>query len=235
MTRTASPATGPLSHDDLCRLAVKWLQRSRSRQGPGCQVAFSEARNGYTEGEIPDAIGFRAGVCDEASVVVEVKVSRSDFFADLNKPHRVSPESGMGRYRYYMAPEGLQLLDDLPAKWGLLEVTPKGVIKVARGHVLLGIGDDDHWLHEHRNADREIGLLARMLMRFDDLDGDHRLVKDLRKRNAHLVNSNSALTTRVKELSQELYIVRHNEQTRIAPVALPRRVRTPVGSVPAES
>lgn len=96
----------PLTHRQLCDLAVKWLQRPASRSGPGCQVAFSECRADW-KGETPDAIGFRAAVFKEASVVVEVKVSRADFLADRKKPHRIDPSLGMGTYRYFMAPASL--------------------------------------------------------------------------------------------------------------------------------
>jgi hypothetical protein len=107
----------PLTHRQLCDLAVKWLQRPASRSGPGCQVAFSECRADW-KGETPDAIGFRAAVFKEASVVVEVKVSRADFLADRKKPHRIDPSLGMGTYRYFMAPAGLISPEELPARWG---------------------------------------------------------------------------------------------------------------------
>lgn len=204
------------SHAELCSLAVEWLKRSNSRRGPGCQVAISEARNGYLDGEIPDAIGFRAGLHGEASVVVEVKVSRADFLADMNKPHRANPALGMGRYRYFMGPAGLIFPYELPAKWGLIEVTPKGSLKVVRGHVLLGIDAADPWAHEVRNTDRELGVLARLLMRFGDIEGENRLIRDLGRRNAQLVASNDELRGRVKQLSQELYLARHQGDTTVA-------------------
>lgn len=75
-----------LTHASLCQLAVSWLKRPHSRQGPGCQVAITESKCGWLDGEIPDAIGFRAGVFAEASVLVECKLSRGDFLADKKNP-----------------------------------------------------------------------------------------------------------------------------------------------------
>lgn len=124
----------PFNHQGLCRLAANWLQRAPGRSGPACQVAFSEAKGGWN-GEIPDAIGFRTAAEDEGSVVVEVKVSRADYLADRAKAYRLNSGLGMGLYRYYMAPEGNISVQELPQGWGLVEVSPKGVLRVLAGHV----------------------------------------------------------------------------------------------------
>lgn len=106
------------SHKDLCSLAVAWLQRPNSRNGPGCSVAVSETLN-WINGEIPDAIGWRPYRQERSgSVLVEVKTSRSDFLADAGKPHRFDMSLGMGAYRYFLAPEGLLSMDELPSNGG---------------------------------------------------------------------------------------------------------------------
>jgi len=92
-------------------MAVRWLRRYR------CGVVLSE--QACVSGEMPDAIGWKKA-CH--SVLVESKVSRSDFLADRDKPFRRKPEIGVGCERYYLAPRGLIELEDLPAGWGLLEV-----------------------------------------------------------------------------------------------------------------
>ena len=91
---------------------MNWPQRAPGRSGPACQVAFSEAKGNWA-GEIPDATGFRTAAEDEGSVVVEVKVSISDYMADRGKAHRQDGALGMGLYRYYMAPEGVISVADL--------------------------------------------------------------------------------------------------------------------------
>lgn len=119
-----------MDHKQMCEIAVKWLKRPNSAGGPGCAVALSECRSGWS-GEIPDAIGFRASGHWDGSYVVEVKTSRSDFLADAKKPHRAS--GGMGNWRYFMAPTGLIKTSELPAGWGLLEVNGRGHVKAVAG------------------------------------------------------------------------------------------------------
>lgn len=70
-------------------------------------------------GEAPDAIGWK-GAC--RSVVVECKLSRSDFLADNGKPFRQDPQLAMGCERWYLTPAGLLSACDLPQHWGLLEL-----------------------------------------------------------------------------------------------------------------
>jgi hypothetical protein len=174
ITKTA----GAITHAALCDIAVNWLKRPPSRGGPGCQVAFSESRRGYLTGEIPDAIGFRAGVHDECSVLVECKVSRNDFLADMKKVHRINEGQGMGTYRYYLAPTGLISPNELPAKWGLVEVNERGVPNVLAGlakHKGWGKPYQD-WKHEH-DIEAERSLLARLLYRVGDVDRMHKSLK----------------------------------------------------------
>ena len=47
-----------MDHKTLCALAIDWLKRPKSRNGPGCTIAISETSN-WINGEIPDAIGWR--------------------------------------------------------------------------------------------------------------------------------------------------------------------------------
>ena len=100
-----------MTHAKLVSLAVTWLRRYR------CGVVLSE--QACVSGETPDAIGWKKA-CH--SVLVEGKVSRSDFLADRNKPFRQKSTLGVGCERYYLAPRGLIRLEELPAGWGLLEV-----------------------------------------------------------------------------------------------------------------
>lgn len=80
--------------------------------------------------EIPDAIGWAYG--GRLSILVECKVSRSDFRADQKKLFRRKTHLGMGTHRYYMAPTGIIPLDDVPEMWGLLEYGERGNITVVR-------------------------------------------------------------------------------------------------------
>ena len=99
-----------MTHAQLVEKAVHWLRRYR------CGVVLSE--QACISGEMPDAIGWKRS-CH--SVLVECKVTRSDFLADRAKPFRLKPEQGVGCERFYLAPAGLVLLEELPQGWGLLE------------------------------------------------------------------------------------------------------------------
>lgn len=98
-------------HARLVRCAVDWL-----RYHYRCGIILSEQY--CATGEIPDVIGWK-GQCK--SVMVECKVSRSDFLADASKPFRQRPEEALGSQRIYLTPENLIDPRELPPEWGLLE------------------------------------------------------------------------------------------------------------------
>lgn len=156
------------THKTLCQKAAEWLKRPNYRQGHACSFAFSETAP-QGAGEIPDAIGWHYGV----SVLIEAKTSRADYLADAKKPHRLEPHTGMGTYRYFLAPEGIISVDELPPRWGLLEINKRGHIKPRAGKVLL------HWDAEDvfsftPNKDAELFFLVRMLSRVADPEKTHR-------------------------------------------------------------
>jgi hypothetical protein len=99
-----------MTHAQLVEKAVRWLRAYR------CGVVLSE--QACASGEMPDAIGWKRA-CH--SVLVECKVSRSDFLADRDKPFRRKPQNGVGCERFYLTPAGLIREEELPAGWGLLE------------------------------------------------------------------------------------------------------------------
>ncbi len=212
-----------MTHQSLCKLAVKWLQRAPSAKGPACQVAFSETKCAW-DGEIPDAIGFRTVMGDEGSCVVEVKISRADFLADRNKPHRQVSASGMGLYRYYMTPEGVISASDLQEGWGLIEVSPRGVLTVLRGHVCEKRAGQVPWRHE-RTVEREWLLLATMLSRVGDVERLHSELKKERNERAKLARSNDVLRRENRELDDLLFRARNPEVSNAPKVAIRRQVK----------
>lgn len=185
-----------ICHSDLCALAVSWLKRPYSSGGHGCLVAISEPR-AEDRGEMPDAIGFRAGHL-AGSVVVEVKVSRSDFLADRKKPHRSGSE-GMGTWRYYMAPEGIIEVQDLPERWGLLVVNSKGKITPVAGPARAALtrhhgnllAEMEAFRHTAVNTSREQSLLVRLLGRVGDAEALNKRIRAAlgeQQRLANIVN-----------------------------------------------
>jgi len=99
-----------MTHAELVEKAIQWLRSY------GCGVILSEQAS--VSGEMPDAIGWKRRW---HSVLVECKVSRSDFLADCGKPFRQKSNLGMGCERFYLTPPNLLDPAELPAGWGLLQ------------------------------------------------------------------------------------------------------------------
>ncbi|MDA8485121.1 adenylosuccinate synthase [Pseudomonas resinovorans] len=200
------------SHADLCTLAVKWLKRPNSAGGPGCHVAVSECRSGWT-GEIPDAIGFRAaGSDDDGSIVVECKTSRSDFLADKKKAHRAG--GGLGNFRYFMAPEGLISPSELPEGWGLLTVNNRGHVKVVAGlavHYRESWGATRAhmatWRHD-ADRHREQFLLVKLLHRVGDPEALNQNLRNAYAEQRRLINRVNELNDQIRHQRLQHYTER---------------------------
>lgn len=197
------------THQELCDKAVKWLRRPHGQFGHGCQIAMSETQSGWS-GEIPDAIGFRSSGHRDGSVVVEVKVSRSDFLADKKKPHRNGEVTGLGTWRYYLCPEGLIQPDDLPEKWGLLWITNRGGVKPVVGPAL----DAPYWgkfeesLQAYkwdRDHEREQFILVKMLARVGDPEQLNKMLKKARSERAYFEKRYRERDKQYNEMSWKCY------------------------------
>ncbi|MGV8925034.1 MAG: adenylosuccinate synthase [Ewingella sp.] len=200
-----------MTHNELNAIAAKWLKRPSSGNGPGCQVALTEV-GGLYGGERADAFGYRWGF-DGGSVVVESKVSRSDFLADRAKPHRNGTTAGMGTYRYYICPEGLITIDDLPQGWGLLWVNARGHVKIKAGHVCayLACGYRGHelapfWQH-HADLRFELDMLAHSLVRFGDPEEAKSLVRGATRETSRLANEVNRLNEELKSVRYDRYLL----------------------------
>lgn len=151
------------THNELVDKARKWLS-SRS------PVTITELAT--NAGEEPDVIAFCVNLKQNksyigyGSVLIECKASRSDYLADKKKMYRRKPENGMGDYRYYMAPLGLIKADELPEKWGLLEIQENGRIKMIK------IPE-----RQESNKTHEITVLISTLRRLNIDDGTHISIK----------------------------------------------------------
>jgi hypothetical protein len=104
------------THKELVALAYKWLLKNGS-------VGFAFKELVSYDREIPDVIGFSS----IQSILIEVKVSRSDFLSDKKKSHR---SEGMGNWRFYCCPTGMIKVDELPTGWGLIYADEKKKLKV---------------------------------------------------------------------------------------------------------
>ena len=88
-----------MTHDDLIDIGINFVKK-RFRY----PLVYSEIMSAVYTGEIPDIIAFGAF---NRSVLLECKISRSDFLRDRKKPFRVDSSLGMGKYRFYIAPSGI--------------------------------------------------------------------------------------------------------------------------------
>jgi hypothetical protein len=129
-----------ISHSALVLVAAKWLQNKHA-------VVITELA---TTGEEPDAIGWRG----THSTLVECKISRADFAADKVKMFRREPWYGIGQHRYFLTTPGMIQVEELPEKWGLLELTAARVRMIR---------ESEHFGEvNHRH---EIGILLSTLRR----------------------------------------------------------------------
>lgn len=105
------------THKELVARSVRWL-RTEHR----CKLIFAEMVTAAST--TPDAIGWSH---DGFSRLVEVKISRSDFFSDRKKLASLAPDWAMGRRRWYFTPEGLVRPEEVPEGWGLAYAAGKKV------------------------------------------------------------------------------------------------------------
>jgi len=137
--------------------------------------------------ENPDVIGWAT---EADSMLIECKLTRSDFLRDGDKAVRRNPRAGMGRRRYYLCPAEVIQIKDLPPKWGLLWVTGNQITlkREARGH-------------PERNLIAEVRFLSSMLRRAQIRIGERPLSEWLRGENRFEarrgVPPNRSLKTRV--------------------------------------
>lgn len=122
-----------LTHDEIAEIGARWLK------GQGYKFAFHNMTSAAA-GEQPDALGIKSW---GESFLLESKVSRSDYLADLKKPWRAA-DNAIGDYRGYITPKGLLDPNELPYGWWLLEVhgKTKPIVKVIKGCAYeMGISD----------------------------------------------------------------------------------------------
>jgi hypothetical protein len=118
-----------LSHDEIAEFAADKMRKK------GYLMTWANMRS-LNVGEQPDVMAMKHL---NDVVVIEVKVSRSDFFADKKKPWRNGEVKGIGTERVYLTPPGLLQVSEIPYGWQLWEVHPFGkryIIRVIKGEVV---------------------------------------------------------------------------------------------------
>ncbi|WP_407503022.1 hypothetical protein [Xanthomonas euvesicatoria] len=140
-------------------------------------------------------------------MLIEVKVSRADFLADARKEHRINPAQGVGKWRYFMCPEGLIDVDELPERWGLLWVSGKGTVKAVAGaaaalRFYTRVPGDaayatalDLYAFTERNVEVELAMLARLVARVPSMEAANNKIREANNR----ANRLAALLERERE------------------------------------
>lgn len=114
-----------LNHRLLCELGAKFLKTHKNYL-LRCQYVVVEFVSICNES--PDVYGYKGG---SQTILLEVKMSRSDFKADFKKRHRIHG-NGIGSNRYYLCPTNLIRIEELPENWGLLYCDNDGKITVEK-------------------------------------------------------------------------------------------------------
>lgn len=212
-------------HRELCEIGAKFLKRPASGNGHGCHYAIIEPA---CYGENPDVFGVRHGTgWDAGTIVIEVKVGRGDFLKDKEKPHRANPETGLGRWRYYLCPTGLIQPHEVPEKWGLIYANSRGHITVIKGALGVPVQTYEGWnkskvkfkpydavkqKHEEfsfevRNVNAEVSLLTMALVRVDGIEDAQYAIRRSLKLEAEverLSRKNNTLQNKVGSLERQL-------------------------------
>ena len=105
-----------MTHEELVQKGARWLNKEASNIRWRSTYVLVEFNSQGTR-EIPDIFGLRPA----GHVMIEVKVSRSDFKADALKEARDPDKLQIGNFRFYLTPQGLISEEEIPSAWGLLE------------------------------------------------------------------------------------------------------------------
>ncbi len=134
-----------MSNNETNITAEEILTRLQERYSSPEWLTFAEMRisTGYTRGE--ERIDFWVMNTYPAlayhRIAFEIKVSRSDFSAELRKPAKRKPALLLSNQFYFVAPAGVIPVERIPIDAGLMEVkhTPSG-------HMSLKVKSKAPWL-----------------------------------------------------------------------------------------
>lgn len=147
-----------MDHSDLVNIAENWLKKTKK-----CGFVLKEFKTQGTNGEIPDALGFRKNY----SILIECKTTRKDFHKDKTKSFRINSYEGLGSFRFYLCPEGILTKKDLPRKWGLIVVKKNGEVKQIVGPKGVIFSIKSRFYHKRKCKQDEIALMYSALRRIE--------------------------------------------------------------------
>jgi hypothetical protein len=97
--------------------------------------------------------------------------------------------------------------EELPERWGLIEVTARG-LKVISGHVFLKWQEPDVWRHP-RNWRCEMRFLVRMLARISDPEMVNREIKTAQCIMGRAIQRADRADKECERLRHELFMLRY--------------------------
>lgn len=109
-----------LTHAELVQRGANWFRNNQRYPIVLTEYACDTS-------EIPDVIGFST----RNTGLIECKISLTDFRSDKKKKHRIDRHS-MGNFRYYLCPNKLIPLIEVPDDWGLLYCHPHKITIVRK-------------------------------------------------------------------------------------------------------
>lgn len=102
-----------ISYYDLCQACSTWIYKSHFKDLMWKYVIIG--LKGVTN-KMPDIYA----VSGLFSLCVEVKMTRGEFTRSLKKKNNLYYDNGCGTYRYYLCPDGVININELPDGWGLI-------------------------------------------------------------------------------------------------------------------
>lgn len=119
-----------MTHRELCLFGAQYMKSKGTYEYGKAKYVVCELER---IGECPDVFGFGGG---RYTQLIEVKVSRADFFSDKHKYWRQNPLSGLGMMRSYLCPKNVIKVEDLPLDWGLFYIDDKYKIECIKRPVM---------------------------------------------------------------------------------------------------
>lgn len=120
-------------HHDLAGRLSQWLRAQGRITWENIELLVPRTEGGK-QAVRPDVFSL-AATYDEKRInprIYEVKVSRSDFLADVAKPDKRAGYLHLAEVLYYVAPAGMIAADEIPDHCGLLVETGKGEFNVVK-------------------------------------------------------------------------------------------------------
>lgn len=123
--------------DMTAKDVVECLRQHYTGKNDGQWAFFEELRvgTGYGKGCEQRLDAYALGCYPSkghTAIAFEVKVSRSDFLAEIRNPAKRYHAMALSNQFFFVAPEGLVTTEEIPDLCGLMEVTEEGFVRIKK-------------------------------------------------------------------------------------------------------